>query len=130
MKAMATGYFGAEVLQNHYGELLLCLNALSDPVTIAGSLYTKRIITDKTLQRVQVTGQPDYEKNQTILEAVLNTVKIKEERLPEFLDVLTTLDQLSVTNDVVTKMRSELSEFLERLAGRVFNSTPTALLVS
>ena len=128
---MATpGYSGAEVLQNHYGELLLCLNALSDPVTIAGSLYTKRIITDKTLQRVQVTGQPDYEKNQTILEAVLNTVKIKEERLPEFLDVLTTLDQLSVTNDVVTKMRSELSEFLEMLAGRVFNSTPMALLVS
>ena len=111
---MATpGYSGAKVLQNYYGELLLCLNALSDPVTIAGSLYEKRIITDKTLQRVQVTGLPEYERNQIILEAVLNTVKIKERLLAEFLDVLTALDQLSVTDDVVTKMRSELSKFLE-----------------
>ena len=40
-------------------------------------------------------------------------MKSKQGRLLEFLDVLTTLEQLSVTNDVITKMCSELSEFLE-----------------
>ena len=108
---MATpGYSGAKVVQNNYGDLLDILNALSDPVSIAAKLFAKHIITKKTLDKV--TGQPDYERNQTILEAVLNTVKIKRERLLEFIDVLTVVDELSLTDKVVTKMRSELSEFL------------------
>ena len=112
---MATpGYSDAEVFQNHYGELLDILDALSKPVSIAAKLFAKHIITKKTLQ--QVTGQPDYERNQTILEAVLNTVKMKKEQLLEFLDLLSALDELSVTDNVITKMRSELSELALRLA--------------
>ena len=111
---MATSRYSAEeVLRINYGELLAVLDALSDPVTIGGRLYAKKIITNKTLQKVQVTGQPDYERNQTILEAVLNTVKIKGGCLLEFLGILSALDELSVTDELVTKMRSELSEFLE-----------------
>ena len=118
---MATpGYSGAEVFQNHYEKLLDILDALAKPVSIAAALFAKRIITRKTVQKVN--GQPDYERNKTILEAVLNTVKMKEGRLLEFLDLLSELDELSVTDDVVTKMRSELSELALRLPGSVFNN--------
>ena len=106
-------YSAEEVLRIHYGELLVVLNALSDPVTIAGNLFAKHIITDNTLQEVQVTGQTVSKKNQIILEAVRNTVKSKQGRLLEFMNVLTTLDRLSLTDNLVTKMRSELSEFLD-----------------
>ena len=105
-------YSADEVLRIHYAELLAVLNALADPVTIAGNLFAKYIITDNTLQEVQVTGQTVSKRNQIILEAVRNTVKSKQGRLLEFLDVLTALDRLSVTGELVTKMRSELSDFL------------------
>ena len=101
-----------EVFRQHSGELLDVLNALSNPVTIAWNLFAKQIITDATLQKVQVTGQPDYERNQIILEAVRNTVQTKPERLQEFIDVLTAVDAQSLTDDVVAKMRKELSELL------------------
>ena len=55
---MATpSYSAEEVLRVHYGELLAVLDALSDLVTIAGNLFSRRIIMDNTLQEVQVTGQ-------------------------------------------------------------------------
>ena len=102
---------GADVLQNYYGELLDILNALSDPISIAAKLFAKHIITIKTVRKVN--GQPDYERNQTILEAVLNTVKTTGGWLLDFMDVLSAVDELSLTDDVITKMRNELSEFLK-----------------
>ena len=112
VSAMATP--AVEVLRTHYGELLNILNALSDPVTVAGKLYSKRILTDDTLQKLQVIGQTVKERNQIILDAVRHTVKTKQGQLLEFIDVLTAVDQLSVTDDVVVKIRSDLSEFLRR----------------
>ena len=100
-----------EVLRNHYGELLNILNALSDPVTIAGKLWSKRILSDDTLQKVQVTGQTVKERNQIILEAVRHSVKTKQGQLLEFIGVLTKVDQQSLTDEVVAKMRRDLSEF-------------------
>ena len=41
-------------------------------------------------------------------------MKTKQEQLLEFIDVLTAVDQLSVTDDVVVKIGSDLSEFLRR----------------
>ena len=108
--AMATPSSTVEVLRRHYDKLLDLLNALSDPVTIASKLFSNRIITDRTLQKVLVAGQADFEKNQTILEAVRFTVKTKPGRLLDFISVLTALDQTDITDVLVSQMRSELSE--------------------
>ena len=99
---------GAEVLENYYGELLRILNALSKPVEIAANLLSKCIITKEMHQKV--SSLPDYERNHTILEAVLKTVKADERRLLVFIDILTEVDELSLADDVVTKMRKMRSE--------------------
>ena len=104
-------YSGAEVLRRHHGELMDILNALSDPVSIAENLFAKQIITEKTLQKI--TSHPVHERNQIILEAVHHTIKAKQGRLLEFVDVLTALDRLSLSDGVVAKIRCELSKFLE-----------------
>ena len=98
---------GAEVLKNYYDELLGILNALSKPVEISANLFSKSIITKEMHQKV--SSLPDNERNRTILEAVLKTVKSDERRLLVFIDILTKVDELSLADDVVTKMRSELN---------------------
>lgn len=110
MAARINTYFAAEVLRKYLGDLLDILNAISDPVTIASKLYSQKVITEKAWQKVLDTGQPEYERNQTILEAVRKSVKLKQEQILKFIGVLDEQSLPVVAQDVVAKMRSELSE--------------------
>lgn len=84
------------------------LDAISEPIPLAWKLYGKGIISDKTLQDVQVPGQPDYRMNATILEAVRKAIKTKEELVMEFFDAM---DQQPLADRIVAKMRSDMSRF-------------------
>ena len=95
------------VFKKHSGTLL---DAISDPLPLAWKLYAKGIITDKTLQDVQVPGQPTYKMNSTILEAVRRAVKANQGRLLEFVTVLEQQSNSPAT-DVAAMMRSDMSEF-------------------
>ena len=95
-----------EVFTDHSATLL---DAISDPEPLAWKLFQERIISDKTLQDVLVSGQSKYKMNSTILDAVRRAVNAKQELLLEFLSAL---EQQSPADHVAAKMRNDMSELI------------------
>ena len=91
------------VFRRHDKELLGVLKAISDLVSLAMKLYKRGIISRKTLK--EIMRQPGCEKNETIMEAIRKAMETG--RALEFLSVL---EQQSLADEMVAKMRSELSK--------------------
>ena len=93
------------LLRQHSQELF---GAITEPIPIAWSLYSKGVIERYTLDKVQACGIPRYHQVAGLLDGVLSSVESNPDLLQTTLDALESHSSSAITT-VVDKMRLELS---------------------
>ena len=101
------------VLRAYMGELVDAIHDAEIPA-ITMKLYSRKVISRDTRDRVRLTGLIATEKTSCLLEAIERSVKIRPQVLDTFLDIL---DQYrpSAVHVIAKKMRDRLRKCVYRL---------------
>lgn len=103
--------FPFNLLRQHSQDLF---GAITEPIPIAWSLYSKGIIERYTLDKIQAFGLPRYQQVSSLLDGILSSVESKPDLLQVTLDALESNSSPAIAT-VVEKIRLNLSFNVERM---------------
>lgn len=90
-----------QLFQKYSWHLLV---AISDPEPLSWNLYSKKLVSEATVDKANTLGRPRHAKAGAILEGVLAALELRPEVLPE---LLSALKQYPSTSAVAESMDAE-----------------------